>query len=84
MQASSLTVIVGRIVHSRISSTVVGRRPPNLIAGGAPRSYVDGRRDALWLGALLSVSAADATARLIHGQRRDDLDVPREIALEEV
>jgi hypothetical protein len=41
-------------------------------------------RDALWLGGLLPVSAAAATALLIHGQRRDDLDVPREIAREEV
>jgi hypothetical protein len=76
--------MVGRIDHSRISSTVVGRRPPNLIAGGAPQPYVDGMRDALWLGGLLPVSAAAATALLIHGQRRDDLDMPREIAREEV
>jgi hypothetical protein len=76
--------MVGRIVHSRISSTVVGRRASNLIAAGAPQSYVDGTRDALWLGGLLSLSAAAATALLIHGQRRDDLNVPREIGLEGV
>jgi EmrB/QacA subfamily drug resistance transporter len=49
---------------------------------GSPQSYVDGMRDALWLGALLSISAAAATALLIRGRRQEDAEVPREIALE--
>jgi hypothetical protein len=49
---------------------------------GSPQSYVDGMRDALWLGALLSVSAAAAAALLIRGRRQEDADVPREVALE--
>ena len=36
---------------------------------GSPQSYVDGLHDALWVGAVLAVAAAAATALLIRGHR---------------
>jgi EmrB/QacA subfamily drug resistance transporter len=49
---------------------------------GSPQSYVDGFHDALWVGAVLAIGAAAASALLIRGRRRDDADVPRDVALE--
>jgi len=52
------------------------------LGDGSPQSYVDGMHDALWVGAVLSVAAAAATALLIRGRRRDEADVAGEVALE--
>jgi EmrB/QacA subfamily drug resistance transporter len=49
---------------------------------GSPQSYVDGFRDALWVGAVLALVAAAATAMLIRGYRGDEAVVPGDIALE--
>ena len=49
---------------------------------GSPQAYVDGFRDALWVGAVLAMVAAAATAMLIRGYRRDEAEVPGDIALE--
>jgi EmrB/QacA subfamily drug resistance transporter len=49
---------------------------------GSPRSYVDGFHDALWVGAVLALAAAVATALLIRGPRRGDEVVPDDVALE--
>jgi hypothetical protein len=46
---------------------------------GSPQSYVDGFHDALWVGAMLALAAAVATAVLIRGPRAA---IPREVALE--
>jgi hypothetical protein len=78
--------VVGRRPPNLIGRFEGATLPAALIPAGAalsersPQSYVDGMRDALWLGALLSVSATAATALLIRGQRRDDADVPLEAA----
>lgn len=50
--------------------------------GGSPQSYVDGLHDALWVGAALSLAAAAAAALLIRGHRRDEAEVPGDVALE--
>ena len=52
------------------------------LGDGSPQSYVDGFRDALWVGAVLAVVAAAATAMLIRGHRGDEAAVPGDIALE--
>jgi hypothetical protein len=52
------------------------------LGDGSPQSYVDGFRDALWVGAVLAVVAAVATAMLIRGYRADEAAVPGDIALE--
>jgi EmrB/QacA subfamily drug resistance transporter len=49
---------------------------------GSPQSYVDGFHDALWVGAVLALAAAVATALLIRGPRRGDEVVPDDVALE--
>ena len=46
---------------------------------GSPQSYVDGFHDALWVGAVLALAAAVATAVLIRGR---PAAMPREVALE--
>jgi EmrB/QacA subfamily drug resistance transporter len=46
---------------------------------GSPQSYVDGFHDALWVGAVLALAAAVATALLIRGPVAA---MPREAALE--
>jgi predicted MFS family arabinose efflux permease len=46
---------------------------------GSPQSYVAGMQDALWVGAVLAVAAAAATALLLRGTRRD---VPADLAME--
>jgi predicted MFS family arabinose efflux permease len=46
---------------------------------GSPQSYVDGFHDALWVGAVLALAAAVATALLIRGPVAA---VPRKAALE--
>jgi EmrB/QacA subfamily drug resistance transporter len=48
---------------------------------GSPQSYVDGFDDALWVGAVLAVAAAVATALLIRPPRRG-AEVPADVALE--
>jgi EmrB/QacA subfamily drug resistance transporter len=48
---------------------------------GSPQSYVDGFHDALWVGAVLALAAAVATALLIRAPRRSDT-VPADVALE--
>ena len=48
----------------------------------APQSYVDGLHDALWVGAVLALAAAAASALLIRDRRTDAVDVPREVAVE--
>jgi EmrB/QacA subfamily drug resistance transporter len=48
---------------------------------GSPQSYVDGFHDALWVGAVLALAAAVATALLIRAPRRSDM-VPADVALE--
>jgi MFS family permease len=52
------------------------------LGDGSPQAYVDGFRDALWVGAVLAVVAAAATAMLIRGHRGDEAEVPGDIALE--
>jgi EmrB/QacA subfamily drug resistance transporter len=49
---------------------------------GSPQSYVDGLHDALWVGAVLAMAAAVATALLIRGHRPSGAHVPAELALE--
>jgi MFS family permease len=49
---------------------------------GSAQSYVDGMHDALWVGAVLCLSCAAATALLIRGYRREDADMPADVALE--
>jgi EmrB/QacA subfamily drug resistance transporter len=49
---------------------------------GSPQSYVDGLHDALWVGAVLCMAAAVATALLIREQRRDEADVGGEVSFE--
>jgi EmrB/QacA subfamily drug resistance transporter len=46
---------------------------------GSPQSYVDGFHDALWVGAVLALAAAVATAVLLRGNRAV---MPRDVALE--
>ena len=48
---------------------------------GSPQAYVDGFHDALWVGAVLALAAAVATALLIRRPQRAEI-VPREVALE--
>jgi EmrB/QacA subfamily drug resistance transporter len=48
---------------------------------GSPQSYVDGFHDALWVGAVLALAAAVATALLIRAPRRSDM-IPADVALE--
>jgi fucose permease len=49
---------------------------------GSARSYVEGLHDALWVGAVVALAAAIATALLIRGHRRDEADVVGEVALQ--
>jgi EmrB/QacA subfamily drug resistance transporter len=49
---------------------------------GSAQSYVDGMHDALWVGAVLCLSCAAATALLIRGYRREDADMPADVVLE--
>ena len=53
------------------------------LGDGSPQSYVDGLHDALWVGAVVALACAVATALLIRGARRD-AEVPAEVALESV
>jgi EmrB/QacA subfamily drug resistance transporter len=50
------------------------------LGDGTPQAYVDGFQDALWVGAVVAVAAAAATALLIRGRR--DAELPAEVALE--
>ena len=53
------------------------------LGDGAPQSYVDGMHDALWVGAVVAVAAAAASALLIRGPRRDHAaEVRGDLALE--
>jgi EmrB/QacA subfamily drug resistance transporter len=53
------------------------------LGDGTPQSYVDGMHDALWVGAVVAVAAAAASALLIRGPRRDHAaEVPGDLALE--
>jgi EmrB/QacA subfamily drug resistance transporter len=49
---------------------------------GSAQSYVDGLHDALWVGAVLALAAAGATALLIRGRVRHEASVPGDVALE--
>ena len=49
---------------------------------GSAQSYVDGLHDALWVGAVVALAAAIASALLIRGQRTDEAGVVREVALQ--
>ena len=49
---------------------------------GSAQSYVDGLHDALWVGTVVALAAAIATALLIRGHRRDETDVVGEVALQ--
>ena len=49
---------------------------------GSPQTYVDGLHDALWVGAVLALAAAAATAVLIRGNRRDDTALAGDVAVE--
>jgi EmrB/QacA subfamily drug resistance transporter len=50
------------------------------LGDGSPQSYVDGFHDALWVGAVLALAAAVATALLIRAPGADAL--PGDVALE--
>jgi EmrB/QacA subfamily drug resistance transporter len=50
--------------------------------GGDPQTYVDGMRDALWVGAALCVAGAIACAALLVNRRKDAETVPAELALD--
>jgi EmrB/QacA subfamily drug resistance transporter len=50
--------------------------------GGDAQTYVDGMKDALWVGAALCVAGAIACAVLIPGRRKDAETVPAELALD--
>jgi EmrB/QacA subfamily drug resistance transporter len=50
------------------------------LGDGTPQAYVDGFQDALWVGAVVAVAAAAATALLIRGRR--DAELSAEVALE--
>jgi predicted MFS family arabinose efflux permease len=52
------------------------------LGDGSPQSYVDGMHDALWVGAVLCIAAAVATALLIRGHQRGDASVPGDVVLE--
>jgi MFS family permease len=52
------------------------------LGDGSPQAYVDGMHDALWVGAVLAVAAAAATAVLIRGPGRTAADMPGDVALE--
>jgi predicted MFS family arabinose efflux permease len=49
------------------------------LGDGSPQSYVDGFHDALWVGAVLALAAAAASALLIRGRPQE---LPRDLALE--
>ena len=49
---------------------------------GSAQSCVDGLHDALWVGAVVALAAAIATALLIRGRRTDEAGVVREVALQ--
>jgi hypothetical protein len=51
---------------------------------GSAQSYVDGLHDALWVGAVVALAAATATALLIRGRRRDEEDVVGDVAFQAV
>ena len=53
------------------------------LGDGPPQAYVDGLHDALWVGAVVALACAVATALLVRGARRD-AEVPAEVALESV
>ncbi len=53
------------------------------LGDGPPGAYVDGLHDALWVGAVVALACAVATALLVRGARRD-AEVPAEVALESV
>ena len=44
-----------------------------VLGDGSPRSYIDGLHNALWIGALLAMTAALASALLFRGPRHDDV-----------
>ena len=46
------------------------------------QSYVDGLHDALWVGAVVALAAAIATALLIRWRRADEAGVVVEVALQ--
>jgi predicted MFS family arabinose efflux permease len=52
------------------------------LGDGSAQSYVDGLHDALWVGAVVALAAAIATALLIRGDRRDEAEVVGEVALQ--
>ncbi len=52
------------------------------LGDGSPQSYVDGFHDALWVGAVLAMAAAVATALLIRAPRHGYAEVPADLALE--
>jgi predicted MFS family arabinose efflux permease len=52
------------------------------LGDGSPQAYVDGLHDALWVGAVLALAAAAATALLIRGPRPQDAAVRADVALE--
>ena len=51
---------------------------------GSAQSYVDGLHDALWVGAVVALAAAIATALLIRGRRRDEAHVVGDVAVQAV
>ena len=52
------------------------------LGDGSPQSYVDGLHDALWVGAVLALAAAAATALLIRGPRREQAGIAGDVAFE--
>jgi EmrB/QacA subfamily drug resistance transporter len=50
--------------------------------GGEPQTYVDGMKDALWVGAALCAAGAISCAVLLGERRKDTETVPAELALD--
>jgi len=50
--------------------------------GGDAQTYVDGMKDALWVGAAVCVAGAIACAALLSERRKDTEAVPAELALD--
>lgn len=52
----------------------------SVLGDGSPQSFVDGLHDALWVGAVLAMTAAAACALLIRGRRDADMSLALEPA----